>query len=164
MEEMRMNIYDITVRKQDGTDQSMQDFQGQVLLVVNTAPGCGLAPQYEELQELYDTYKDQGFVVLDFPCNQFLNQAPGSDEEINQTCSLNYGTTFPRFAKIAVNGAETSPLYRYLKKEKSTLLGGRIEWNFTKFLVDRQGRVVKRYLPTSSPLKLKEDIELYLEK
>ncbi len=159
-----MNIYDITVQKQDGTDQSMQDFQGQVLLVVNTAPGCGLAPQYEELQELYDTYKDQGFVVLDFPCNQFLNQAPGSDEEINQTCSLNYGTTFPRFAKIAVNGAETSPLYRYLKKEKSTLLGGRIEWNFTKFLVDRQGRVVKRYLPTTSPLKLKEDIELYLEK
>ena len=159
-----MNIYDITVRKQDGTDQSMQDFQGQVLLVVNTAPGCGLEPQYEELQELYDTYKDQGFVVLDFPCNQFLNQAPGSDEEINQTCSLNYGTTFPRFAKIAVNGAETSPLYRYLKKEKSTLLGGRIEWNFTKFLVDRQGRVVKRYLPTTSPLKLKEDIELYLEK
>ncbi|HFI0288964.1 TPA: glutathione peroxidase [Streptococcus suis] len=159
-----MSIYDITVRKQDGTDQSMQDFQGQVLLVVNTAPGCGLAPQYEELQELYDTYKDQGFVVLDFPCNQFLNQAPGSDEEINQTCSLNYGTTFPRFAKIAVNGAETSPLYRYLKKEKSTLLGGRIEWNFTKFLVDRQGRVVKRYLPTTSPLKLKEDIELYLEK
>ena len=159
-----MNIYDITVRKQDGTDQSMTDFQGQVLLVVNTAPGCGLAPQYEELQELYDTYKDQGFVVLDFPCNQFLNQAPGSDEEINQTCSLNYGTTFPRFAKIAVNGAETSPLYRYLQKEKSTLLGGRIEWNFTKFLVDRQGRVVKRYLPTTSPLKLKEDIELYLEK
>ncbi|HFI0408454.1 TPA: glutathione peroxidase [Streptococcus suis] len=159
-----MNIYDITVRKQDGTDQSMTDFQGQVLLVVNTAPGCGLAPQYEELQELYDTYIDQGFVVLDFPCNQFLNQAPGSDEEINQTCSLNYGTTFPRFAKIAVNGAETSPLYRYLKKEKSTLLGGRIEWNFTKFLVDRQGRVVKRYLPTTSPLKLKEDIELYLEK
>ena len=155
-----MSIYDITVQKQDGTDQSMQDFQGQVLLVVNTAPGCGLAPQYEELQELYDTYKDQGFVVLDFPCNQFLNQAPGSDEEINQTCSLNYGTTFPRFAKIAVNGAETSPLYRYLKKEKSTLLGGRIEWNFTKFLVDRQGRVVKRYLPTTSPLKLKEDIEL----
>jgi len=164
MEEMRMNIYDITVRKQDGTDQSMTDFQGQVLLVVNTAPGCGLAPQYEELQELYDTYIDQGFVVLDFPCNQFLNQAPGSDEEINQTCSLNYGTTFPRFAKIAVNGAETSPLYRYLKKEKSTLLGGRIEWNFTKFLVDRQGRVVKRYLPTTSPLKLKEDIEFYLEK
>ena len=159
-----MSIYDITVQKQDGTDQSMQDFQGQVLLVVNTAPGCGLAPQYEELQELYDTYKDQGFVVLDFPCNQFLNQAPGSDEEINQTCSLNYGTTFPRFAKIAVNGAETSPLYRYLKKEKSTLLGGRIEWNFTKFLVDRQGRVVKRYLPTTSTLKLKEDIELYLEK
>ena len=159
-----MNIYDITVRKQDGTDQSMTDFQGQVLLVVNTAPGCGLAPQYEELQELYDTYKDQGFVVLDFPCNQFLNQAPGSDEEINKTCSLNYGTTFTRFAKIAVNGAETSPLYRYLKKEKSTLLGGRIEWNFTKFLVDRQGRVVKRYLPTTSPLKLKEDIEFYLEK
>ena len=154
-----MNIYDITVRKQDGTDQSMQDFQGQVLLVVNTAPGCGLAPQYEELQELYDTYKDQGFVVLDFPCNQFLNQAPGSDEEINQTCSLNYGTTFPRFAKIAVNGAETSPLYRYLKKEKSTLLGGRIEWNFTKFLVDRQGKVVARFEPTEDFSVIREKIE-----
>lgn len=159
-----MSIYDFTVQKQDSTDQSMAEYQGQVLLIVNTAPGCGLALQYKELQELYDTYKDNGFVVLDFPCNQFLNQAPGSAEDINQICSLNYGTTFPRFAKIAVNGSEASPLYRYLKKEKSTLLGGRIEWNFTKFLVDRQGRVVKRYLPTTSPLKLKEDIELYLEK
>ncbi|HFI0362263.1 TPA: glutathione peroxidase [Streptococcus suis] len=159
-----MSIYDFTVQKQDGTDQSTAEYQGQVLLIVNTAPGCGLAPQYKELQELYDSYKDKGFVVLDFPCNQFLNQASGSAEDINQTCSLNYGTTFPRFAKIAVNGSEASPLYRYLKKEKSTLLGGRIEWNFTKFLVDRQGRVVKRYLPTTSPLKLKEDIELYLEK
>ncbi|HEM5650725.1 TPA: glutathione peroxidase [Streptococcus suis] len=159
-----MSIYDFTVQKQDSTDQSMAEYQGQVLLIVNTAPGCGLAPQYKELQELYDSYRGQGFVVLDFPCNQFLNRAPGSAEDINQTCSLNYGTTFPRFAKIAVNGSEASPLYRYLKKEKSTLLGGRIEWNFTKFLVDRQGRVVKRYLPTTSPLKLKEDIELYLEK
>ncbi|HFI0645362.1 TPA: glutathione peroxidase [Streptococcus suis] len=159
-----MSIYKFRVEKQDGTDQSMSDFQGQVLLIVNTATGCGLAPQYKELQELYDTYKDQGFVVLDFPSNQFLNQAPGSAEEINQTCSLNYGTTFPRYAKIEVNGAGASPLYRYLKKEKTTLLGGRIEWNFTKFLVDRQGRVVKRYLPTTSPLKLKEDIEQYLEK
>ncbi|MGU7923581.1 glutathione peroxidase [Streptococcus suis] len=159
-----MSIYNFTVQKQDGTDQAMADYQGQVLLIVNTAPGCGLAPQYKELQELYDIYKDKGFVVLDFPCNQFLNQAPGSAEEINQTCSLTYGTSFPRFAKNEVNGAGASPLYRYLKKEKSTLLGGRIEWNFTKFLVDRQGRVVKRYLPTTSPLKLKEDIELYLEK
>ncbi|HFI0419683.1 TPA: glutathione peroxidase [Streptococcus suis] len=159
-----MSIYDFTVEKQDGTDQSMRDFQGQVLLIVNTATGCGLAPQYTELQELYNCYKDKGFVVLDFPCNQFLNQAPGSAEEINQICSLNYGTSFPRFAKVAVNGVGASPLYRYLKKEKSTLLGGRIEWNFTKFLVDRQGRVVKRYLPTTSPLKLKEDIELYLKK
>lgn len=158
-----MSIYDFTVQKQDGTDQSTAEYQGQVLLIVNTAPGCGLAPQYKELQELYDSYKDKGFVVLDFPCNQFLNQAPGSAEDINKICSLNYGTTFPRFAKIAVNGSEASPLYRYLKKEKSTLLGGRIEWNFTKFLVDRQGRVVERYLPTTSPLKLKEDIELYLE-
>ncbi|MGQ7462440.1 glutathione peroxidase [Streptococcus suis] len=159
-----MSIYEITVQKQDGTDQSMAEYQGQVLLIVNTAPGCGLAPQYKELQELYDNYKDKGFVVLDFPCNQFLNQAPGSAEEINQTCSLTYGTTFPRFAKIEVNGLGASPLYHYLKKEKSTLLGGRIEWNFTKFLVDRQGHVVKRYLPTTSPLKLKEDIEHFLEK
>lgn len=159
-----MSIYKFRVEKQDGTDQAMSDFQGQVLLIVNTATGCGLAPQYKELQDLYDTYKDQGFVVLDFPCNQFLEQAPGSAEEINQTCRLNYGTNFPRFAKIAVNGPDASPLYRYLKQEKRTLLGGRIEWNFTKFLVDRQGRVVKRYLPTTSPLRLKADIEHYLAK
>lgn len=107
-----MSIYDFTVQKQDGTDQSMAEYQGQVLLIVNTAPGCGLAPQYKELQELYDSYRGQGFVVLDFPCNQFLNQAPGSAEDINQICSLNYGTTFPRFAKITVNGSEASPLYR----------------------------------------------------
>ena len=159
-----MSIYDFKVKTNHGKEKLLAEYKGKVLIIVNTASKCGFTPQYEELQELYDTYKDQGFVVLDFPCNQFLNQAPGSNEEINQTCSLNYGTTFPRFAKIAVNGAETSPLYRYLKKEKSTLFGGRIEWNFTKFLVDRQGRVVKRYLPTTSPLKLKEDIELYLEK
>lgn len=158
-----MNLYDFSVKKMDGSQQALSDFAGQVLLVVNTAPGCGLAPQYKELQELYESYQDEGFVVLDFPCNQFANQAAESDEEINQVCILTYATTFPRFAKIKVNGPEADALYQWLKKEKSSLLGGRIEWNFTKFLIDRQGRVVKRYLPTTPPSKLKKDIEKLLK-
>lgn len=158
-----MNLYDFSVNKMDGSQQALSDFAGQVLLVVNTAPGCGLAPQYKELQELYESFQDEGFVVLDFPCNQFANQAAESDEKINQVCILTYATTFPRFAKIKVNGPEADPLYQWLKKEKSSLLGGRIEWNFTKFLIDRQGQVVKRYLPTTPPSKLKKDIEKLLK-
>ena len=158
-----MNLYDFSVKKMDGSQQDLSDFAGQVLLVVNTAPGCGLAPQYKELQELYESYKDEGFVVLDFSCNQFANQASGTDREIQQSCSLNFGTTFPRFAKIKVNGPEADPLYQWLKKEKSSLLGKSIEWNFTKFLIDRQGRVVKRYLPITPPSKLKKDIEKLLK-
>lgn len=156
------NLYDFTVKAQDGSDSPLSQYAGKVVLVVNTATGCGLTPQYEGLQKLYDTYKDQGFVILDFPCNQFAGQAPGSAEEINTFCSLNYQTTFPRFAKIKVNGKEAEPLYDWLKSEKSGLLGKRIEWNFAKFLIDREGNVVQRFSSKSEPEKMVADIEALL--
>lgn len=156
------NLYDFTVKSQDGSDSPLSQYAGKVVLVVNTATGCGLTPQYEGLQKLYDTYKDQGFVILDFPCNQFAGQAPGSAEEINTFCSLNYQTTFPRFAKIKVNGKEADPLYDWLKSEKSGLLGKRIEWNFAKFLIDREGNVVQRFSSKSEPEKMVMDIEALL--
>ena len=156
------NLYDFTVKAQDGSDSPLSQYAGKVVLVVNTATGCGLTPQYEGLQKLYDTYKDQGFVILDFPCNQFAGQAPGSVEEINTFCSLNYQTTFPRFAKIKVNGKEADPLYDWLKSEKSGLLGKRIEWNFAKFLINREGNVVQRFSSKSEPEKMVADIEALL--
>lgn len=156
------NLYDFTVKAQDGSDSPLSQYAGKVVLVVNTATGCGLTPQYEGLQKLYDTYKDQGFVILDFPCNQFAGQAPGSAEEINTFCSLNYQTTFPRFAKIKVNGKESDPLYDWLKSEKSGLLGKRIEWNFAKFLINREGNVVQRFSSKSEPEKMVVDIEALL--
>lgn len=156
------NLYDFTVKAQDDSDSPLSQYAGKVVLVVNTATGCGLTPQYEGLQKLYDTYKDQGFVILDFPCNQFAGQAPGSAEEINTFCSLNYQTTFPRFAKIKVNGKEADPLYDWLKSEKSGLLGKRIEWNFAKFLIDREGNVVQRFSSKSEPEKMVVDIEALL--
>ena len=156
------NLYDFTVKAQDGSDSPLSQYAGKVVLVVNTATGCGLTPQYEGLQKLYDTYKDQGFVILDFPCNQFAGQAPGSAEEINTFCTLNYQTTFPRFAKIKVNGKEAAPLYDWLKSEKSGLLGKRIEWNFAKFLIDREGNVVQRFSSKSEPEKIAADIEALL--
>ncbi len=156
------NLYDFTVKAQDGSDSPLSQYAGKVVLVVNTATGCGLTPQYEGLQKLYDTYKDQGFVILDFPCNQFAGQAPGSAEEINTFCSLNYQTTFPRFAKIKVNGKEANPLYDWLKSEKSGLLGKRIEWNFAKFLINREGNVVQRFSSKSEPEKMVADIEALL--
>ncbi len=156
------NLYDFTVKAQDGSDSPLSQYAGKVVLVVNTATGCGLTPQYEGLQKLYDTYKDQGFVILDFPCNQFAGQAPGSAEEINTFCSLNYQTTFPRFAKIKVNGKEADPLYDWLKSEKSGLLGKRIEWNFAKFLINREGNVVQRFSSKSEPEKMVVDIEALL--
>lgn len=156
------NLYDFTVKAQDGSDSPLSQYAGKVVLVVNTATGCGLTPQYEGLQKLYDTYKDQGFVILDFPCNQFAGQAPGNAEEINTFCSLNYQTTFPRFAKIKVNGKEAEPLYDWLKSEKSGLLGKRIEWNFAKFLINREGNVVQRFSSKSEPEKMVADIEALL--
>ena len=153
-----MKFYDYTVKGRAGEDVSLSTYKGKVLLVVNTATGCGFTPQYEGLQKLYDTHKDKGFEVLDFPCNQFANQAPGNNDEIQSFCTLNYGTTFPRFAKIDVNGKNASDLFRFLKKEKGGLLGSSIKWNFTKFLVDREGNVVKRYAPTDTPENIEGDI------
>lgn len=150
------SLYDFTVSDQADQPVSLKDYKGKVVLIVNTATGCGLTPQYQGLQELYDKYKDQGFEILDFPCNQFMGQAPGSAEEINTFCTLNYQTTFPRFAKIKVNGKEAEPLFDWLKKEKSGPLGARIEWNFAKFLINREGKVVERFSSKTDPLKLEE--------
>ena len=156
------SLYDFTVSDQTDQPVSLQDYKGKVVLIVNTATGCGLTPQYQGLQELYDKYKDQGFEILDFPCNQFMGQAPGSAEEINTFCTLNYQTTFPRFAKIKVNGKEAEPLFDWLKKEKSGPLGARIEWNFAKFLINREGKVVERFSSKTDPLKLEEAINTLL--
>ena len=156
------NLYDFTVSDQADQPMSLQDYKGKVVLIVNTATGCGLTPQYQGLQELYDKYKDQGFEILDFPCNQFMGQAPGSAEEINSFCTLNYQTTFPRFAKIKVNGKEADPLFDWLKKEKSGPLGARIEWNFAKFLINREGQVIERFSSKTDPLKMEEAIKFLL--
>ena len=153
-----MRFYDITVKGRAGEDVSLADYQGKVLLVVNTATGCGFTPQYDGLQKLYDKYRDKGFEILDFPCNQFANQAPGTIEQIQSFCTLNYGTTFPRFAKIDVNGKNASELYKFLKKEKKSSLGASIKWNFTKFLIDCEGNVVKRFAPADTPESIEQDI------
>jgi len=157
-----MSLYEITVSNRDNEPVTLRDYQGKVLLIVNTATGCGFTPQYAGLQKLYDQFHDQGFEVLDFPCNQFAGQAEGSIEEIQQFCTLNYGTTFPRFAKLDVNGEDESPLFTFLKKEKGGLLGSAIKWNFTKFLIDRQGNVVKRFAPMETPESIQADIEKLL--
>lgn len=156
------SLYDFTVSDQADRPVSLQDYKGKVVLIANTATGCGLTPQYQGLQELYDKYKDQGFEILDFPCNQFMGQAPGSAEEINSFCTLNYQTTFPRFAKIKVNAKEAEPLFEWLKKEKSGPLGARIEWNFAKFLINREGQVVERFSSKTDPLKMEDTIKALL--
>ena len=153
-----MTFYDHTVKGRAGEDVALSTYKGKVLLVVNTATGCGFTPQYEGLQKLYDKHKDKGFEILDFPCNQFANQAPGTIEDIQSFCTLNYGTTFPRFAKIDVNGRNASDLFKFLKKEKKSALGSSIKWNFTKFLIDREGNVVKRFAPTDTPESIEADI------
>ena len=153
-----MSLYQIAV--EDVTDNKvlLDRFQGKVLLIVNSATNCIFTPQYTLLQKLYDEFRDRGFEILDFPCNQFLNQAPGTIEEINKFCAQEYDTTFPRFAKIMVNGPDESILYAYLKSKKHGLFGSRIKWNFTKFLVDRQGHVIKRYAPNVKPTRIAKDI------
>ena len=153
-----MNIYDIKVKDMRGNDISLSDYKGKAMLIVNTATGCGFTPQYEGLQHLYEKYKDQDFVILDFPCNQFANQAPGTEDEIHSFCTGRFGITFPQFAKIDVNGSNESPLYTYLKSEKGGFLGSKVKWNFTKFLLDRNGKVVNRYAPTDKPENLEKDI------
>jgi glutathione peroxidase len=143
----------------DGREQSLADYAGKVVLVVNTASQCGLTPQFEGLEELYTRYADQGFVVLGFPCNQFAGQEPGTAEEIGEFCQKNYGVDFPMFDKIDVNGDDAHPLFKWLRTEKGGVLGSAIKWNFTKFLVGRDGQVIKRYAPTTAPESLSEDIE-----
>lgn len=157
-----MKLSDFTVRAMDGEAVSLAAYEGDVVLVVNTASKCGFTPQFEGLEQLYTTYRDRGFTVLGFPCNQFASQDPGTNEEIEQFCQLNYGVTFPMFAKIDVNGDEEDPLYTWLKEEQSGLLGGAIKWNFTKFLIDRDGRVLKRFAPQTKPERLVDDIESIL--
>lgn len=149
-----MSLYEIKVLTNKGEEVSLEQYKGKVLLIVNTATGCGFTPQYKGLEDLYEKYHEQGFEVLDFPCNQFFRQAPGSDEEIHQFCTLRYNTTFPRFKKIEVNGKEESPLYTFLKAQ----IKGRIKWNFTKFLVDKEGNVVERFEPTDKPEDFENDI------
>jgi glutathione peroxidase len=147
-----MDIYSFSARRLGGAEESLVDFRGKVLLVVNVASQCGMTPQYAGLEALYRKYQDRGFVVLGFPCNQFGAQEPGTEAEIQSFCSTNYDVTFPMFARIEVNGAGAHPLYSYLKGEKPGLLGTEaIKWNFTKFLVARDGKVVRRYAPTDKP-------------
>lgn len=177
-----MTVYDFTAKTNEGEMISLSEYKGKVLLIVNTATKCGLTPQYEALEALYQKYKDKGFVVLDFPCNQFLNQAPGTDEEISEFCTLNYNTTFPRFSKIDVNGENTHPLFIWLKEQASEDKGdedskafeekvkslvplakkGDIKWNFGKFLIDRDGNVHDRYSPAYKPEQLEAEIEKLL--
>ena len=154
-----MNIYDYSVKAQDDSEVSLADYQGKVLLIVNTATGCGFTPQYEGLQDLYEKYQPQGLEILDFPCNQFGNQAPGSDEEITDFCQSRYGVTFRQFKKIKVNGDGEEPLYSFLKAQKKGVMGNNIKWNFTKFLVDRKGNVVERFAPAVTPEKIEEQIK-----
>lgn len=155
-----MSIYDIDVTTINGRVQSMAEYRGKTLLIVNVASRCGFTPQYAGLEALYREYKDRDFVVLGFPCNQFLSQEPGNEAEIQQFCSLTYNVTFPIFGKVKVNGWHTHPLFAYLKKQKRGWLGlGTIKWNFTKFLVDNTGRVVKRYSTKTTPEQIRPDIE-----
>jgi glutathione peroxidase len=178
--EVFMNLYDFKVKDTEQNEISLAEYKGKVLLIVNTATGCGFTPQYEGLEKLYEKYKEQGFEILDFPCNQFLNQAPGTDEEIKSFCQLKYGTTFKTFAKIQVNGDQEEPLYKFLKESgpdenedeeatgfkkvlkdlAQTFVGKNIKWNFTKFLVDRDGNIIDRFAPTFKP----EDLEEYIKK
>ncbi len=156
-------LYDFTARDIDGRDVALERFRGQVLLVVNTASQCGFTKQYAGLEKLYEELSGRGFSVLGFPCNQFGGQEPGDAAEIASFCSLNYGVRFPMFAKIDVNGADAHPLYRWLKNAAKGLLGSEaIKWNFTKFLIDRNGHVVDRFAPTTEPSSLRERIEKLL--
>jgi len=156
------SIYDFTAKSLGGEDVPLRRFEGQVLLIVNTASACGFTPQYRGLEVLHKQFSPRGFAVLGFPCNQFGAQEPGDASQIAKFCESNFAITFPMFTKIDVNGGNEHPLYKYLKHEKSGLLGASIKWNFTKFLVDRSGKVVGRYAPTDRPEGLKKQIEALL--
>lgn len=157
-----MNFYQFKAESLQGKEISMKDYKGKVVMIVNTASKCGFTPQYEGLEKLYKEYKDKGLVILGFPCNQFANQEPGSAEEISKFCTLNYGVNFPMFSKIDVNGEKADPLYKYLKEELPGTLGNEIKWNFTKFLIDREGKPIKRYGSIVKPEEITKDIEKLL--
>ena len=160
---MPTNIYDFEAQQINGQNVPLSQYQGKVLLIVNTASACGFTPQFGGLEELHRQYADKGLVVLGFPCNQFGSQDPGSNDEIGSFCQLNYGVSFPMMAKIDVNGADASPLYKWLTAEAPGLLGSKaIKWNFTKFLVGKDGQVIRRYAPQDAPKKLAGDIEAAL--
>ena len=154
-----MTIYDHSAKRNNGNLEALSDYKGQVILIVNTASKCGFTPQYKQLQALYERYKDQGFTVLGFPCDQFGHQEPGDDAEIQQFCEMNFGVSFPLFSKVDVNGPDTHPLFVELKQAAPGFLGSRrIKWNFTKFLLDRQGQVVERYGPATRPDNMEDRI------
>jgi len=159
-----MSFYEFSAKDIDGQEVNMEDYKGKVVLIVNTASKCGLTPQFKDLEELYEEYKERGFEILGFPCNQFANQDSGSNEEIHQFCLINYGVTFTMFEKINVNGNDAHPLYKYLKSHAKSMLSKEIKWNFTKFLIDANGNVIKRYAPIITPIKIKGDIENLLNK
>jgi glutathione peroxidase len=159
---MESNFYQFTARSLQGKEIRMETFAGKVVLVVNTASQCGLTPQYEGLENLYRKYNEKGLVILGFPCNQFGNQEPGNEKEISEGCLINYGVSFPMFSKIDVNGDDAHPVYKYLKDKLPGSLGKKIKWNFTKFLINRDGIPVKRFAPTTIPEKLVKDIEKLL--
>ncbi|TDQ40913.1 glutathione peroxidase [Aureibacillus halotolerans] len=158
-----MSVYEFSAKTLMGEEKALADYKGNVLIIVNTASKCGFTPQFKELQELYDKYKDEGLEILGFPCNQFMNQDPGTDEDIQEFCQLNFGVSFQMFSKIDVNGKDAHPLYAYLASQKSGMLSKKIKWNFTKFLVDRQGEVIDRYAPQTSPAKMEDDIKKALQ-
>lgn len=158
-----MNFYDFNAVKMNGVDTNMGEYKGKVILVVNTASKCGLTPQLTGLEELYKKYADDGLVILGFPCNQFASQDPADNKEISEFCLLNYGVTFPMFQKIEVNGKDAHPLYKFLKEKAKGTLGNEIKWNFTKFLIDKEGNVVKRIAPVTTPDKFEDDIRKLLK-
>ncbi|MBA1352856.1 MULTISPECIES: glutathione peroxidase [Staphylococcus] len=157
-----MTIYDIEVQKSNGETYKLEEYKNKVLLIVNTASECGFTPQFEGLQHLYDNYKDQGFVVLGFPCNQFGGQEPGTGEEATQNCKINYGVSFPMHEKIDVKGENQHPLYQFLTEQQNGFFNEKIKWNFTKFLIDREGKVTNRYAPQKKPGQIEADIEALL--
>lgn len=161
---MSTTFYEFNAKTLQGKEMSMEEFKGKTVLVVNTASQCGLTPQYEGLEKLYEKYKNDGLVILGFPCNQFGNQEPGDEKSISEGCLINYGVTFPMFSKVDVNGDSAHPIFKYLKSKLGGILGSRIKWNFTKFLIDAQGRPVKRFAPITKPEALEKDIVKLLGK
>ncbi len=160
---MNNTFYSFKAKNLQGNEIDMNTYKGKTVLVVNTASKCGLTPQFEGLENLFQKYKEMDFVILGFPCNQFANQEPGDEKSISETCVINYGVTFPMFAKIDVNGENAHPIYKFLKKELSGIFGSKIKWNFTKFLIDKNGKPLKRFSPVTKPEKIDKYLEKYIK-